>query len=108
MYDRKEVMSWLEGLTDEDWQRYHSDSEVRTIAKAALEMLKERQGKGRWIEYPECLGYDGAIDDTYIACSECGHVFCIMDNCTEEFDFCPHCGADMRGTSDGERQDEDD
>jgi len=43
MTDHEKVMSWLEGLTDEDWRRYHSDSEVRTIAKAALEMLKEQE-----------------------------------------------------------------
>jgi len=53
MYDRKEVMSWLEGLTDEDWQRYHSDSEVRNIAKAALELLKE-QDPMRVLSQREC------------------------------------------------------
>jgi len=38
---REKVMSWLEGLSDIDWRPYHSDSEVRNIAKAALELLKE-------------------------------------------------------------------
>ena len=53
--------------------------------------------KGEWIEYPDCLRYEGAYADDQIVCSACHHVFCIMDNCTEEFDFCPHCGADLRG-----------
>ena len=51
---------------------------------------------GEWIEYPDCLQYEGAYADDQIVCSECHHVFSILDNCTEEFDFCPHCGADMR------------
>lgn len=52
---------------------------------------------GKWIEYPDCLRYEGAYTNDQIACSECHHVFSILDNCTEEFDFCPSCGADMRG-----------
>ena len=44
MADRKTVMSWLEGLTQDDWQSFHSDSEVQQIAIAALALLKE-QGK---------------------------------------------------------------
>ena len=48
-----------------------------------------------WIEYPECLAYDGAYSDSHIVCSACKHVFSTMDNCTEEFDYCPHCGAKM-------------
>lgn len=53
--------------------------------------------KGEWVEYPDCLRYEGAYADDQIVCSECHHVFSILDNCTEEFDFCPKCGADMRG-----------
>lgn len=37
------VMSWLEGLAQEDWREFHSDSEVRNIAAAALELLKDQQ-----------------------------------------------------------------
>ena len=51
MHDRKKVMSWLEGLTDEDWRRYHSDSEVRNIAKAALELLKEQEDQIEQLEH---------------------------------------------------------
>ena len=43
MEDIKTVMSWLEGLTWDDWHEYHSDSEVQNIAKSALELLKEQQ-----------------------------------------------------------------
>ena len=63
------------------------------ILEEALQLLKEQEAE--WIEYPECLKYEGALDDSYIVCSRCEHVFNIIDNCTEEFDYCPHCGAKM-------------
>ena len=39
------VMSWLEGLADDDWADLHSDTEVQNIAKAALELLKEQDNQ---------------------------------------------------------------
>ena len=50
MEDIKTVMSWLEGLTWDDWHEYHSDSEVQNIAKSALELLKEQQEKIHQLE----------------------------------------------------------
>ena len=58
---------------------------------------------GEWIEYPECLQYDGAYCDDDIVCSACGSVWNIVDNCTEYFDYCPQCGARMRGSNEQER-----
>ena len=59
---------------------------------------------GRWIGYPECLGYENAYCDEHIVCSECKEVWNIIDNCAETFDYCPHCGAKM----DGERRETND
>jgi hypothetical protein len=59
-----------------------------------ITLLKEQEAE--WVEYPECLAYDGAYSDSHIVCSACNHVFSTMDNCTEEFDYCPHCGAKMK------------
>ena len=39
MDDTDKVISWLEGLTHEDWRQFHSDSEVMEIAKTAIEQL---------------------------------------------------------------------
>ena len=44
------VISWLEGLTWDDWSDYHSNSEVQNIAKSALELLKEQQKKIKSLE----------------------------------------------------------
>ena len=41
--DREKVMSWLEGLAQPDWHRFHSDTEVQVIAESALAMLKEQE-----------------------------------------------------------------
>ena len=47
---------------------------------------KKNEKHGRWVE-------DTAYD--MIACTECGHAWNIIDNCTETFNFCPNCGAIM-------------
>ena len=70
--------------------------------EAADKQIAELMPKeGEWIEYPDCLRYEGAYNDTFIACNQCGHVWSTIDNCTETFDYCPNCGARMRGANDG-------
>lgn len=73
-------------------------ADVDPWAKEMAEELLTKQD-AEWIEYPECLAYDGAYSDSHIVCSACKHVFSTMDNCTEEFDYCPHCGAKMKQES---------
>ena len=41
--DREKVMSWLEGLAQPDWHKFHSDTEVQVIAESALALLKEQE-----------------------------------------------------------------
>ena len=36
------VMSWLEGLSEDNWVDFNSDSEVQNIAKSALKLLDEQ------------------------------------------------------------------
>ena len=49
--------------------------------------------KGEWIEQDD--GWDGI----YYECSECREAFTLMDGTPTDnlYNFCPHCGADMRG-----------
>ena len=42
MPDRKLVMSWLEGLAEDESMMFHSFSEVGNIARSALALLKEQ------------------------------------------------------------------
>ncbi len=43
---------------------------------------------GRWDTY---------MDDNYIKCSSCQRLFNVIDNNTEDFIYCPNCGAKMDG-----------
>ena len=91
MTNRKTVMSYLEGLAQDDWQKWHSDSEVQEIAKAALELLKEQE--------PKPIAYtDNPYTGLPVArCPKCGkfarqfHAFT-----DEETHYCPWCGQEMK------------
>ena len=52
--------------------------------------------RGEWVQ----IGYDELMDR--ITCSCCNEYFSTIDNCTEQFNFCPNCGADMRGVDHAE------
>lgn len=43
--------------------------------------------KGRWIEY----------DNSHCECPFCHEEWSYFDNEVEYFNYCPNCGADMRG-----------
>ena len=66
----------------------------------AIELLeKPERKKGKWIKIPEFCGDDvSGFIDNHFSCSECKKKaeinpwgFYILS------DFCPNCGADMRG-----------
>ena len=96
MSDRKEVMSWLEGLTDDDWQRYHSDSEVQTIAKEAFALLKEQEPKQIVRKQGKHENSDGSIDyfgEWY--CPHCGKLLCRGFD-APWIEFCYKCGRPVK------------
>ena len=80
MTDQEKIMSWLEGLSQDDWRQFHSDSEVSNIAKAALGLLKEQEPaepvikKGRLFTAPTCrkCGYFFPTGTKPNYCQECG------------------------------------
>lgn len=97
--DREKVISWLEGLAEDDWRECYSDSEVQETARQALnlidELLKEQEA-GHWILLENC-------SNSGVYCSEC-HTK-VFDNYPfkKKFSyFCPHCGTRMEGET--ERQ----
>jgi len=63
MHDRVKVMSWLEGLAQQDWRMFHSDSEVQVIAEYALALLKEQE--------PVKVQYTAMGGLRYGACPQC-------------------------------------
>lgn len=80
--DMKSVMAWLEGLAQDDWRQFHSDSEVQEIAKAAFAVLKEQEAvRPRRI--------DGKRNH-FIRCGNCNY------DLMTGFQFCPHCGKSVK------------
>lgn len=58
------------------------------VAEAPALALEDLRPQGRW---------ELADDGDGVVCSECGTDFCILFYATDDFHFCPSCGADMRG-----------
>ncbi len=92
MTDRKAVMSWLEGLAQDDWPVWHSDSEVQETAKSALELLKEQEAKQ--IVRKQCRKEydDGSIE--YFAewyCPHCNSLI-LRGFGNPSIKFCYKCG----------------
>ena len=81
---------------DSDYALGWNDA-IDAIRMFALPVDAKPIRHGEWVEYPYCLCYEGALTEEDIACSSCGAVFNVIDNCTETFKYCPNCGADMRG-----------
>ena len=97
--DRETVVSWLEGLTEQDWRECYSDSEVQETARQALdlidELLKEQEAKtGTWqwkihgkAESGGTLGEavcDQCMKSTYATAVK------------GDLNYCPNCGAKMK------------
>jgi hypothetical protein len=82
MADARQIMSWLEGLMEDDWRMYHSDSEVQTIAKAALDLLKEQE--------PVKPKTDDAWPSRIKVCGACGT--CLFEVGDYKPKYCSECG----------------
>lgn len=68
--------------------------------------IKEDRPQGEWIRTAgEYIGDDvSGFYDYHWACSECEKEAIINEwNIYELSDYCPHCGAKMKGTDDGNK-----
>lgn len=85
-----ELDEWCTDCKEYDKER-HSCPRWNRVIRETVEEMKQKTGKWEAIE-----GWDG---DVLYRCSECGTEFMLIDGTPEENDyhFCPHCGADMRG-----------
>jgi hypothetical protein len=81
---------------------------IYAVDVCRLPYVRPARPTGEWIEkaeeYYKAVNErgGGVNDDTPyftddIACPVCLSEFSTIDNETERFNFCPHCGADMRG-----------
>ncbi len=114
MIDRLTAMSWLEGLSQDDWRECHSDSEVQEIARQTLALLREQEPKSpihiheEYSEHDWETDEDGNIDEWVMdfefhhgpACKRCGYSFCVNckpngwneEPCVVDYYQCPKCG----------------
>ena len=99
MADREKIMSGLEGLAQDDWRQYHSDSEVQQIAMDALELLKEQEAAEPVEEF-----INGTNRHKY-HCKRCGNIVgTILDDKHPIFPgvklsikhFCDVCGQAVK------------
>lgn len=107
----------LEALGEEPPVWYNGEDEIAERDQwrrdvAAIEAVECAEPKtGEWIGdaetfYKAVNEYGGGVDENTpyftddIACSKCLAKFSVIDNETERFDFCPNCGARMRGADD--------
>ena len=61
---------------------------VEYMVRDALDLLKEQGKTGKWIDHTFSYGND-------IECPFCHKRWNVIDNCTETFDYCPGCGAEL-------------
>lgn len=102
---RREVLDILK----DEWNKFSDANDAMQESIDTIEALKPvtpQPEMGHWIEtateYYKAINEEGGgvnentpyfTDD--IACSECLSKFSVIDNETERFECCPHCGAKM-------------
>ena len=61
---------------------------------AKMPTIEPERKKGKWIpqDHNKTTGYETTLVYYYPKCSECGHTISDFS-----MNFCPYCGADMRG-----------
>ena len=71
------------------WRANAVYSDVIEGALLELPSAQPERKKGKWIEKEDPYGFFNSIP----VCSECG----CTTKMRERYNFCPNCGADMRG-----------
>ena len=69
-----------------------------TVLKLTIDMLKEKRNHGEWVRREDMDFIDqNGVEHFHYMCENCGIVHDFLDCHTEQYNFCPTCGADMRG-----------
>ena len=96
------MMAWLEGLAQDDWRMYHSDSEVQEIALNALAMLKEQGAKQAIKQTYHVMtnrDYEKPVEVTRYdwRCPTCKSLLCRdIDVIDDNSHFCKVCGQAVK------------
>ena len=95
------IEDYLDEYSGLDEEGYHGEKWCAMAeARMVIENLPSAQPKrktGKWNGYnadnPDWLRDDGS--PVFLTCSECYGM--VMNNGSAHWNFCPNCGADMRG-----------
>ena len=89
-YDLRELLADIECLQTADLSEY-SDK----LWKTAYERGKAeaRPKKGKWIKHS--IGHEHT--PWGFDCSKCGEWLVVGEEIVKKYNYCPNCGADMRG-----------
>ena len=91
MISRQAAIDEFYSRADDDGYVCYSAEDMEGIIRTFPSAQPERK-KGKWIQKEDPYGFF----DTIPVCSECGHT----TKMRETYNFCPNCGADMRGEQD--------
>ena len=107
LIDRNELLKVLEerkkpnnGGEDGTKERYRY-MQWLTDYNAVIEAPIVEPKKGKWIESNLIPNRKGKPGGRLFICSECNKGWIKQDRSMEGINFCPNCGADMRGEKDG-------
>ena len=78
-------------MTKEDWDKLQ-DNEMEDTVEVTF-----KTPSGKRVPFRKVNHGEWAEDNYYVICSICDVHFNKCDNDTEWFNYCPNCGADMRG-----------
>ena len=90
MSKEKQIEEIIEVLNSESIRWGCGDMTDNDIAEALYNAGCRKQSKGEWEQ--QLRPYEDEIK-----CTACGALFNVIDNCTEKFNYCPNCGAKMKG-----------
>ena len=100
---REEAIGVLEDVRDaicENIPGSHPElDELKEAVQMAVNALEERK-TGKWIHTDTQAGYDINGDLVWadmMKCETCGFEICAIQGHIAQYNYCPNCGADMRG-----------
>lgn len=120
IYEGKTIREWVEiiikqqpcedtisrqAAIDETWKEpsytdpYNVLTEVRERIQSLPSAQPERK-KGKWVEVAVTDGYDKDGIKTWISvmqCDQCGFIVNAVEGHMAQYNYCPNCGADIRG-----------
>lgn len=96
------VGTW--SMCDSNGFYWADDKDIKVLAWKPLPKPYQKGGKkmtenkGEWIER-EDMDYidENKVVHNHFECNKCGLIHDFIDGHTSQYNFCPNCGADMRG-----------